>query len=271
MSGRKMSNDSFGRSRKRRLCPETPHEPLPDLPRREVQARVKAAVDAIGAELPRIEKSHDALANTLVELLFRGNPAYALDPTKHPTAEYKALQAVAGVEVRLDSGALSRHVRAGALNLILGPDSAWGRLPWTYRVELLPLVELDGAGRFLALGIEEASKPDASVRSIQAWKKLLKEELVNEKPTVRGMTLSNAKRLIAHGDRLGSKRAQTEFLKKLARLPDDEQSAIVDQMVASTRNVVAMLNRYAEVMGTDPFAWDGAPEQEAVDEEEVLA
>lgn len=248
------------------ICPPTPETPLPDLPPDETERHVRAALDAVASKLSKIETSHDHLANTLVHHLFRNNPAYALDPTKHPTTEYKALQAAASNDIRLDQSALSRHIRVGALNLILGAESAWARLPWTYKTELLPLLELDGTGSYLALGIKEASKRDASVRKIQAFKKSLRTELEKSKtdlPHRAGLDLGALKRLVSHGTKLRTKRAQTELLKKLARLPDDEQAETLRGMVLAARNLVTVVNRYGEANDLPGFTMSDADGEES--------
>lgn len=228
----------------RRLCPKPPTQPLPSLPELEVHTRVQTAVSVIEGCLPKIESAHDELANRLVELLFRDNPAYTLDPRRHPTEEYLAVYELAGERVRLDPTSLSRHVRVGGLNKLLASEPAWGRLPWTYKVELLPTLQFDGAGSFLARGIEEASKPGASVRKLREWKKSVEEGLPKDKSPSRGLSLDSVERFIAHGNKLGSKRARTEFVKKLRRLPEEDGAAILSRMKAAARYVDAVISLY---------------------------
>lgn len=247
---------------RRHVCPAPPQAPLPELPERDVERRVKAAVRAIDVEFSAIEKRNDELGNALVELLFRDNPAYALDPTKHPTVEYKAVYELAGAGLRVDSGTLSRLVRVGALNKLFGMDSAWGRLAWSFKVELLTTLQLDGTGGYLSLGIDEASKPDATVLGLRAWKKSLEEETERGKLPPPGLTFDNLERLISHGEKLRSGRARSEFIKKLMRLSDAERAAVVARIYGSTRHVVETLNRYASETGSAPFFTFGESEEE---------
>lgn len=241
-------------AKKRSLCPNPPTQPLPCLPETETQARVEAAVRKIETTIASVEASHDELATALVEHLFQDSPAHALDPHRYPTAEYQAIADMAGTTLRLDSGNLSRHVRVGALNKILGMDSPWGRLPWSFKVELLPTLQLDDAGGYLSLGIDEASRQNASVEHLRAWKKALKEGLPkSEKLAPGGLDLGGLERLVAHGDKLRSKRAQTELIKKLERLPDGEKANVVRRMLLAARNIVITLNRYGEATGQPGF------------------
>lgn len=265
----RQNSDPFSRlAEKRGICPQAPTQPLPHLPVNETQARIDAVIHKVESTLTNIEASHDELANSLVEHLFQDNPAYALDPNRHPTAEYKAISDMAGTTLRLDSGNLSRHIRIGALNKLLGMESPWGRLSWSFKVELLPTLQLDDAGGYLSLGVDEASKPDMSIERLRAWKKALKEGLPkSDKPAPGGLDLGGFERLVAHGDKLRSKRAQTEFLKKIARLPDEEQADAVRRLLLAARNIVITLNRYGELNGLPGFTLTdeetiGGPEQE---------
>lgn len=248
------------------ICPPTPTQPLPELPPDLTKQHADAAITAIRTELPKIETNHDSLANTLIRHLFRSNPAYALDPSQHPTNEYKTVQAFAATNLRFDSASLSRHVRVGALNLIFGEKSAWSRLPWTFKVELLPLLELDGSGGALADGIDEASKPGMTLRELQDWKRALKGAMPKkDKPPQRGLDLGTLGRLVSHGSKLHSSRSRTELLKKIARLSEEEQADTIRGMVLAARNLVTTINRYGEANGVPGFTMS----DEEIGDEEV--
>lgn len=246
--------------------PEPPAEPLAPLPEDEIDRCFRSAVDAVVEDYGFIESRHDMLANRLIFLLFRDRPEYALDPNRAPTDEYRLFLQTTEESVRLDRSGLSRHIRVGALNKLLSKDPRWLTLPWTYKCELLPTLRLDATYERFQEGLAVASRPGMTLRALRNWRKSL-PEAQSGKPRARGISLEGLDRLAAQGDKLGSKRARTEALKKAARLEEAERNALIDRLEESVGHMLAFIAE-ARASGLARPTAPEAPESETLEASE---
>lgn len=276
------------RARKKRSIPtheniaallrsDTPLEPLRCLGRSESAIRVRQAVDAIEKHVGQVERMNDELGEKLVDFLFQGNPGHALNPSRHETDEYRAVRDAVRNELRIDSGALSRIVRVGALNRLLGPESPWASLPWTFKAALLPTLSDNGDIDLFLAGLEVATDPAMTLRSLEEWKRAALEQDGPARPKQAfGLTLRRGELMVASGVRLGSKRARTEFLKKIGALDEDARGVLVEGLKATASNLLVILEALDVSFETDDSESDalvdGADEDDFEDggvEEEV--
>ena len=205
------------------------------LTRDQLAKLTDATIDFVNRELREAGLRHDAIADRLFVELFNGDVMDALDPEKNASQRYRAVQERAGKSLLMDAPALSRHVRIGALNQGLR-EPAWQNLPFSTKVELLPLLgaELD-TGR-LRKGIAVANRLNVGVRALREWVR----ENGPETPRTgrpRGLAFSTGSKVMSTGVKLGDAEARKRFVAQVRRLDAEKQRAFVSDLEETIANL----------------------------------
>jgi len=209
-------------------------------PSNELSPAQQRAVERLRDNLNRLyggaTQRLEELANTAFRELFDGDVDEGLSPHKSNSARYQALLAMCGDSLHLDRGLLSRAVRIGALNSHFA-DRPWTRLPWSIKVELLPLLGADGDLKRLSSGITNASRASATVRSVREW--VAANLPTDEKsPTgrPRALSLAATSKMFASGRQLklvSARRLLVLRLRRLGKSAVDQTRTEIDVTIKS--------------------------------------
>ncbi len=208
--------------------------PSGELTRDQLAKLTDATVDFINRVVREAGMRHDFIADRLFIDLFDGNVKAALDPERNASQRYRAVQDRAGKSLLLDAPSLSRHVRIGALNQTIR-EPAWQNLPFSTKIELLPLLgaELDVAR--LRKGIAQANRLNVGIRAVREWVHENGPETQTGRP--RGLTFSTGSRVMSTGVKLGDAEARKKFVAQVKRLGAAKQREFVSDLEATIVNL----------------------------------
>ena len=185
-----------------------------------------------GGATQRLEE----LANTAFRELFDGDVDEGLSPHKSSSARYQALLGMCGDSLHIDKGLLSRAIRIGALNTHFA-DRPWARLPWSIKIELLPLLGADGDIKRLSSGIATASKVSATVRSVREWVAAnLPTDVKSPHGRVRSLSVAATNKMFASGRQLklvSALRLLVLRLRRMGKAAIDQTRTEIDVTIKS--------------------------------------
>lgn len=221
------------------------------LPRTESQWRhwVDHVVDQVNSAVRQAGLSHEAAADLLFRKLCRNDVKLGLDPDGSRTDEYLRVRDREGKSLRLTKGDLSKYVRIGAMNQ-LRRDSTWRNLDFSFKLELMPLLDLKDERAAFNAGVKFAAGPNASEAHIRRWVQHATPRAPGSvgRPRGESVTLPRAARFTDTGVMLGDEAQREKFLARLRAAPARHQRAIVKNLRETHENLGRLL---AQLGGAD--------------------
>jgi hypothetical protein len=200
-----------------------------------------ALVDEVNERLRRADVENDGVANLLVRELFANDVAAALDPDRFSNPRYELILARAGASLRLDAKEFSAHLTIGALNQER-TDGHWRSLPWSTKLELLPLLKLHDDRKAFNAIVRRANETNAGMRHVRAW---VQEATPRHEGSVgrprNALTLPGTTRFAKTGVQLGDAAARARFVAKLAKVDPAQRKAFVKDLRETYKNLGALL------------------------------
>lgn len=191
--------------------------------KRELAARVKAALGVLAEHVSSAETAAQRIATYLVTTVFEGDWKTALaEPSTNPVwVELRGR--VPTPDVRLSQDALGRMLRVGAWDACIA-HRGWDDLPITFKQLLLPLGDRQ---RLLsaALHVTRMNLDTDGVRNYLAANV--------DDPSRAGPTTARVKKQAAGIALLATPRARDAFLTKARALPDDRRDALRKELEAA--------------------------------------
>ncbi|MFM2151862.1 MAG: hypothetical protein RL199_297 [Pseudomonadota bacterium] len=194
----------------------------------ELESFINRAMAESGSQQERV-------ADRVFAALYHGDVEAALSARTGSDPKYDALSARAGRSMNIDKGSLSRMLRVGALNHRLD-DAQWSALPWSHKVELLPLLGTDLDFECLRKGVAFASKPDTWRSSLRDW--VAHERAKGAPPKASSaLTPLKAGKLLELGARLQRVAERRDLAERVDGLDDEARKAWMAALVMALRNL----------------------------------
>jgi len=192
----------------------------------------------------------DAVADHLFETYFDGDVQRALGTAKDAPTGLLELAKEADGALRLSRPMLFHAIRVGALNRRLS-RTAWVRLPWSSKTELLPLLGTELAFDRVSAGAAHAEKTKATVRELRAWVEEQRAQAEEEDPpagVTTGPTFLAGRKALSVGASLGKAADRRRWVDRFLRLPSEEQAEYLAATRASARNFDKLANELASAL-----------------------
>jgi hypothetical protein len=190
----------------------------------------------INRQVTEVGHRWEAVADRTFETLFDGDVSAALAGRQLATAKYAALAARAGVSLQLDQPSLSRVVRVGAVNHRLARTD-WESLPWSLKVELLPLLGQSQDFALLQKGVAVARKEGATVREVRQWVAARRADDGPDVVSPPKLTPLKAGKAIAFAGALRKVAARRELADKVRELDEEQRRAFLAALGEALRNL----------------------------------
>jgi hypothetical protein len=210
-------------------------------PRLDPQTRrfVDKAIAKVNGMVAQAGERYDAVADHLFGAFYDGDVQKALNPKKDPPAAFTALVEAADGALQLGRTQLFQAVRVGALNQRLA-KTAWSRLGWTVKIELLRALGPDQSIDRLSEGAAFAVSRKSSSRDVRAWvdDQLSREAspAQGEEGTVNGPTFLAGRKALAVGAAIGKAADRRRWVNRFLKLSEEEQGTYRSAVKAAARN-----------------------------------
>jgi hypothetical protein len=219
-------------------------------PEQTLDPRERRAIDEleqfINRAMTEAGQQHEKIADRLFTVLFEGDVAAALAIRVGMSAKYDVLTDRAGRTLLMERVGLSRAVRVGALNRRLD-GTKWSTLPWSTKLELLPLVGPDLDFDRLQKGVAFAAKAGNGREAVREWVAARRAADAGDTTTVRALTPVKARKMLEIGanlQRIAERRLLADRLRKL----DDDSRA--EWLAALTLTLRSLSRLHEELMDT---------------------
>jgi hypothetical protein len=206
----------------------------------ELDVRATRQVDDLETYINRnvSEVGHrwEAIADRSFDALFDGDVSAALAGRRFATPKYDALAARAGTTLTIDQPALSRAVRIGAVNHRLA-RTRWASLPWSLKVELMPLLGAEQDFGRIGQGVEVARKEGVTVRELRQWVADHRTEDEKRAPQTPKLTPLKAAKAFAATAALRKADGRRALAAKVHELDADGHKAFLAALADALRNL----------------------------------
>jgi len=186
------------------------------------------------------------IADKVFDEIFDGDVAEGLSPNKSSSARYRVLMTMCGTSLLVDRVQLSRASRIGALNHHFA-GRPWTRLPWSIKVELLPLLGNDGDVKRLSGAIAAAGKASATVTSIRQW---VAEHLPDDEKSSRGkpkaLSMTAASKILSGGRQLKLVTARRLVALRLRRMGNSAVNTAVADIDLTIKSLTQLREELTE-------------------------
>ena len=206
----------------------------------EIDAQTRRAVEKMVARINGLigeaGQRYDQIADQLVTQIYAGDVQRALDPRKDPPPAFVALLGHVGDTLLMSRTQLFQAVRVGALNRRLG-DTKWADLPWSTKVELLPLVGAEQDLKRLAAGVRMATEGKKGMRAVRAWvvAQLSGDPAATDVAPAPSFIAGRNAIGVAMG--IGKAADRRRWVNRFVKLPDDERAQLLSGVKLAARNL----------------------------------
>ncbi|MFM2153666.1 MAG: hypothetical protein RL199_2101 [Pseudomonadota bacterium] len=213
-----------------------------ELTKSQLRKIADETVEFINKAMRESGRSMEKVGAHLFETLLDADVEAALVASKGQLPKYVAVAERAGESLLVDRSTLSRLVRVGAVTHALGNDR-WVALPWTMKVELLPLLGAGMSFDVLLEGVDFAGRKGVGTRALREWVASRKAGAPAEgEAETKGPrpTLARTRRLLEFAPMLQKVADRRIVAEGVSKLSEKERAAFASGLRATIRHLTKL-------------------------------